>query len=321
MQSVAAPSKKSKAAKPFSCEFVSMTLAVNDVRYACDPIDPGEFGTRSFRLCKRSGDHAVYDVIRQHDGIVACSCPDYIARHQGNGYGLCKHGKALVELGLMPAPLAPAPEVNRYPVTVDPPAPELAPIAACVCGDCQADAQCVEAELIDAGHPSTWSAEADAFTWELGLDARHPEPDGPDGGPSDEDRDDAPEPTFEPAADWEPSFDLDDDPEDRDEWTWEAEAREHLDQSERLSMEELVQRQCDFYAGFGNAAGDMLAGAMAELLSRIQATGATTPGEYDARVDCLDRLALDQRYALGFDAGVAHARSVEVAASAFGHSA
>ena len=41
---------------------------------------------------------------------MACSCPDYIARHDGNGSGMCKHGLALCELGLMPppAPVTPA---------------------------------------------------------------------------------------------------------------------------------------------------------------------------------------------------------------------
>src|SRR4051812_28635403 len=92
-----------KSSRAFTCSFVSVTISINDVRYDADEIPAGECGTRAWRLCKRSGDHAVHDVLRTHAGIVECSCPDYIARHQGNGYGICKHGRALVELGLMPA--------------------------------------------------------------------------------------------------------------------------------------------------------------------------------------------------------------------------
>src|SRR3954449_5715019 len=101
MATVTSPRKASKA-RPFSCSFVSLTIEISDHRYSADPLDPGEDGTRAFRLSKHSGDHAVYDVLRTHSGILECSCPDYVVRHAGNGHGTCKHGRALVELGLMP---------------------------------------------------------------------------------------------------------------------------------------------------------------------------------------------------------------------------
>src|SRR3954469_9802287 len=98
----------------FSCEFVSIVVRINDVRYAVDPIDPGEDGTRAFRLCKASGDHEVYDVIRTHFGTVECSCPSYEATHRGTA-STCKHGRALVTLGLMPGPVAPADHFREVP--------------------------------------------------------------------------------------------------------------------------------------------------------------------------------------------------------------
>ena len=61
----------------------------------------GEFGSKAFRMTKHSArDGGTYDVIRTAAGIVECDCPDYEARHRGNGFGCCKHGRALVQLRL-----------------------------------------------------------------------------------------------------------------------------------------------------------------------------------------------------------------------------
>src|SRR4051794_21023073 len=87
--------------RPFTCSFISITIEINDVRYSVDAIPAGEFGTRAYRLVKRSADRATYDVIRQHDGAIACDCPDHQFRRDGAGTH-CKHVLALVELGLMP---------------------------------------------------------------------------------------------------------------------------------------------------------------------------------------------------------------------------
>jgi hypothetical protein len=69
-------------------------------------VRPGEDGTKAFRLSKLSsrGDEAIYDVVRTHAGLVECDCPHYEARLRGNCADCCKHGRALVELGLMEAP-------------------------------------------------------------------------------------------------------------------------------------------------------------------------------------------------------------------------
>src|SRR4051812_32549195 len=88
-----------KATRPFSCECVSIVVRICDHRYSVDRIDAGEDGTIAYRMTKHAQDDGVYDLIRTHAGIVECSCPDYEARHRGNGYGLCKHGRCAVELG------------------------------------------------------------------------------------------------------------------------------------------------------------------------------------------------------------------------------
>lgn len=88
------PARKPSTPRPFTCSIVSLVVEINDVRYSVDATDPGEFGSRAFRLTKHGVNTAVYDVIRDHDGFVACDCPDYEARHKGNGYGVCKHGRA-----------------------------------------------------------------------------------------------------------------------------------------------------------------------------------------------------------------------------------
>ena len=46
----------------------------------------------------------VYDVARTAAGLVDCDCPSYEATYRGNGLATCKHGQALVMVGLLEAP-------------------------------------------------------------------------------------------------------------------------------------------------------------------------------------------------------------------------
>jgi hypothetical protein len=350
MATVASPRKASKSAKPFSCSFISITVAINDTRYSVDQTDPGECGSRSFRLCKRSGNHEVYDLVRTHAGIVECTCPDYESRHRGNGFGTCKHGKALVELGLMPAPIAPefAPAKGIHAVTTLPvaaprnhferewaesapavevapaPAPiapepccapseaepcrecveasvdglqmedrasDAAPTAQCICPTCTEDVACVAAESEDAGPAEAWGPEWDIDVWMLGADAPEPGPDGPDDGPSAEDRAEA-----------------------------ERGARELLNPAgpPTLTLAELVEKQVQFYLAWQTDAGDLIAGQLDQLASRIRFLDARSPAEFSARGDVMDRDDRDATYRQGFEAALAERRAME-AASAFGH--
>jgi len=77
-------------------------LTIKGNAYSVSPINPVEEGTAAYRLDKQRGE-GVYDVVRGHDGLVVCDCPDYVCRHAGTA-GLCKHGRALIEAGMIEAP-------------------------------------------------------------------------------------------------------------------------------------------------------------------------------------------------------------------------
>lgn len=91
-------------------------LAVVEIKgadYLVEPIAAGECGCpAAVRLTKRAGG-ASYDVVRRHDGLVECDCPDYEFRHRGTA-GQCKHSRAAVVHGLL-IPPAPAPAAELAP--------------------------------------------------------------------------------------------------------------------------------------------------------------------------------------------------------------
>lgn len=58
-------------------------------------------GTVAFALANTDTGHT-YHVHRDTHGEVCCDCPDFTLRRAGSGKS-CKHGKALVDLGLVPA--------------------------------------------------------------------------------------------------------------------------------------------------------------------------------------------------------------------------
>ena len=83
-------------------------VEIRGASYLVEPIAAGECGVSAVRLVKRSSREA-YDVIRQHDGSVACDCPSYTFRYKGTGL-TCKHGVAAMAHGLLPvARISPAP--------------------------------------------------------------------------------------------------------------------------------------------------------------------------------------------------------------------
>lgn len=104
------------------------------------------------------------------------------------------------------------------------------------------------------------------------------------------------------------------------EWTCEADAREFLDVSERLTLAELVDRQVAFYRGWDNPAGEMIARALEELALKVRMTDATTPDEFEARVEILDAQVRADWEAIGYEEGRDSCRR-DQAGSAFGHMA
>lgn len=159
----------------------------------------------------------------------------------------------------------------------------------------------IPGELVDPddaeSDPELWPDGWDEHIWNIGPDPSAGEPDVP---------------TAEDEADYR-------------EWSQESDARQHLDHSERLTLDELCYRQAAFYRGWSNAAGDMLADAMAELALKVRMTDATTPADFAARKDILDREARDQWESVGFENGKAscpcHDYDHAATAGGYGHSA
>jgi hypothetical protein len=80
----------------------SLTLHIAGQPYGVEPIAPGGFGTKAWRLSGPEGQ--VYDLIRTYFGIVECDCTSYEFRLKGNCITPCKHGAALIAVGLLEAP-------------------------------------------------------------------------------------------------------------------------------------------------------------------------------------------------------------------------
>jgi hypothetical protein len=82
----------------------TLTVEIKGVDYDVEYLGSGPGWTKGYRLTKRLGRADVYDVVRTDSGLVHCDCPHYRFRLEGNGFGLCKHGEALVSLGMLAAP-------------------------------------------------------------------------------------------------------------------------------------------------------------------------------------------------------------------------
>lgn len=293
MASVRSQSAPAKATRPFSCSFVSITIQVSDIRYSVDPIPSGDLGTKAFRLSKHSGDHLSYDVVRQHDGIVACDCPDYERRHRGNGHGMCKHGRALVELGLLPKPIAPTAPTVEPRTLHDGYARDQAALRAFNEANGIIDATplprcsgpgCVLPGKTTMTDGTSWCRVCLDMANEPGgkLFVPFVEPSAPCCGTAE----------TSPCMACVASTDIDDvlivaTPADSQD-DRQAASRAFLDRSATLGLSELIDRQTEFYRGWGNPAGEMIARAMEELALKIRMTESTTPAEFESRVEVLD---------------------------------
>jgi hypothetical protein len=81
-------------------------------------------------------------------------------------------------------------------------------------------------------------------------------------------------------------------------------ARQHLDLSQCLTLDELIERQVEFYEGWQNEAGKMFALHMTELLIKYRSAGsASTPAEATARIEILEQDVRQDWEARGYDAG------------------
>src|SRR5688500_16463937 len=85
--------------KPLTAE---LHLTINGTWYEVTLLAHAPGGLKSFRLAKRGGDEAVYDVDAHADRI-ECQCPSYQKTHAGTS-SLCKHARGLVMCGLVDYP-------------------------------------------------------------------------------------------------------------------------------------------------------------------------------------------------------------------------
>lgn len=90
-----APTHGSAPALPLD---LALVVVIRGVGYQVTPLNPGPDHTRAWRLAKSDGE--VYDVCRGCDGLTTCTCAHYTYRLEGTS-AVCKHGAALIQLGLI----------------------------------------------------------------------------------------------------------------------------------------------------------------------------------------------------------------------------
>jgi hypothetical protein len=99
---------------------------------------------------------------------------------------------------------------------------------------------------------------------------------------------------------------LDYDPAEAAEMFAEMDARQHLDLSQCLTLDELIERQIEFYEGWDNDAGKMFALHMTELLIKYRGAGSpSTPAEAMARIEILEQDVRHDWEARGYEEGKA----------------
>jgi hypothetical protein len=78
---------------------LALVVVIRGVGYQVTPLDAGPDHARAWRLSKSDGE--VYDVCRARDGrTTSCTCAHYTYRLEGTS-AVCKHGAALIQLGLI----------------------------------------------------------------------------------------------------------------------------------------------------------------------------------------------------------------------------
>jgi hypothetical protein len=86
----------------------------------------------------------------------------------------------------------------------------------------------------------------------------------------------------------------------------EMDARQHLDLSQCLTLDQLVEHQIQFYEGWNNEAGKWFALHMTELLIKYRGAGSpSTPAEAVARIEILEQDVRHDWEARGYEEGKA----------------
>jgi hypothetical protein len=267
-------------------------VTIKGLVYHVEPIPPGEDGTTAYRVLGPRGQ--VYDLLRTHDGTIECTCPHYEARLKGNSRSCCKHGKAAVEAGLLPAP-------GVDPLAVIPPTGVCVGCSRSVfkadlkggdCPACRAERQ-VETAACE-GCKGTFS------TFDLReclCPACRAEVE--DFDPASASEEDAPPEPPEPWADFEPLEPADDEvPFADDNWSefdiWTLGPPPPLvsepspaEAPPGLTLLDWVTHQIRHYELMGTSLGWMVAGTLRKLAAEVRATGAANPAQLEERLEVL----------------------------------
>jgi hypothetical protein len=95
--------------KPAPPPTFTITFEIGEDRYHVFPLAAHpEVATHAFRFRKLTGDLAVYDVHRDTEGHVSCTCPGCTYHRKP-----CKHIRSLLAAGMLPKPTAP--QINAVP--------------------------------------------------------------------------------------------------------------------------------------------------------------------------------------------------------------
>jgi hypothetical protein len=100
-----------------------------------------------------------------------------------------------------------------------------------------------------------------------------------------------------------------------------AAAREHLDHTGLLTLDQLIDRQAAFYESWRNAGGSFLADELRALAFKVRLTCAATVAEYRERVGELETDARASWEAAGYLSGLAAGRGERASTGTFGHDA
>ncbi len=293
--------RKPRTVKPKAAPVVSLALAIDHVVYQVEPIPAGEFGSKAFRLVKRAGDGAVYDVVRTHDGLVECDCPSYETTYRGT-CGTCKHGSAMIAVGLIDAPAWTPPARETTPATAAP-VPHVA-------DEFDAPAPVVVAEVQPAPLPVVESpavAPSEGFADELA------EVVGPIASPSDDDEDTGARRRIFGSGILDPE---DEGLSNRLATVATAEVETASLRPVRLAplppgrydLAGLIEGQAAFLAGQGSAPFALMSRTLMDLARSIRQSGAKTVADFEDRIAEMERdrdaAIADRAYADGFDSAM-----------------
>jgi hypothetical protein len=287
MSTITAPAPRVNArSRPLTVE---LTLTINGQAYHVEPIAHAPGGAKSYRLAKHSGDGATYDLDAFADRV-ECSCPSYTKTHEGTS-SLCKHGRALVMVGLVDYPDETAADARA---AYDSAREKLAAIAETEDavrreGENQADVRSLNsharvAPAFDADFYRAQNAVAERRA--LWLSHRHLHTSDPLPAPK-------------AAAEPEPACCPDDEPMpcracvahegpgDMADGGWMDDARWELGPDDDAPFASWLDEQAEAFATIGSPRASWLAGRIARLAEQARFLDAATPEAFDDRLDCM----------------------------------